>query len=995
MKRKKIQITLLLLILIGIIIISIYYFFQQKDTTILPSFMQSNSAWAEKEVQKLTEKEKLSQLLFIETDGLIDNFIPGALAFSGNDFGHFEQLKAKLSTQKLQKPIFVNLFADGLCHFSKIQTNLNINHFFANSDSNSTQNLSEYILQLNLSLSQNFHVFSLLNLRPSFEYDSAFYSDLLLKAIKTTQLSDNQKVLNGHWCNFSLENLKKDTVIYQHELKIVKELIKSKIPALFLKNPSNTLVVYLRKNLNFGGLIISDFRDKEIPKTEILVDLIENGNTFFLISKKSEKFIQSFLKLGTKIKKGKLDEQVKIVLLAKKWIEKDKTQFQANLCEDNSYQLQTNKLIENSITLLKNKDKLIPLLSVKETFLVFNIGKNTEAFNSMLRNYIEFTAFDFNKNKKIIKQKVDKLIITLNSETLTNEELKYIEEIINTLKTKQKPILINFGNVKNITHFEGFQTIIQSYGNLPIEQELCAQALMGGIGLKGCLPSYYKEKKLFPSTFTSIKTRLKYAVAEEVNMSTKKLEVIDSIALAEISAGAFPGCQIFVAYKGVIVYNKQFGYHTYSKQDKVKETDLYDLASLTKISATTLAAMKMFDLKKINLTTTLSNCMKNTKIDYTRIIPDTIIRIDTLLLKEIPNLKKLLATTDTINLNDSMIVTFDTIIAKLTPKRNIFKVPLQEMLVHESGIMPVLPILPYILYKLPQKRKSFKIKTSVFQDVNDSLQNEPKYDTIYSEGKKLKRSEAFAKYYSKNKTDSSRLQIAENMYLKNSYRDTLWIETKQLNVAQEKKYQYSDVNMILVQMAIDSLNGENIDEFLKNSFYDELGFKNTCFLPLKEHSKNEIVPTALDKVWRNQLLQGYVHDPSAAILGGIAGNAGLFSTAKEQGILYQMLLNKGTYGGTRYLSSEVVELFTKRQAGHVRGLGFEIQSSKAIMSQYASSTTYGHTGFTGNCVWVDPEKELVFVFISNRVYPDSKNGKINGHKVRQKVHDAVYKAIIP
>jgi len=554
-------------------------------------------------------------------------------------------------------------------------------------------------------------------------------------------------------------------------------------------------------------------------------------------------------------------------------------------------------------------------------------------------------------------------------------------------------IVINLGSLENLIQLKDFKNIIQTYGNSEFEQQICAQALMGGTAFNGSLPNYFKEKKQFGDTIITKKNRLKYAQPEEVNMNSQKLSKIDSIAQREIELGSFPGCQVFVAYKGVIVYNKQFGYQTYSKKDAVKESDMYDLASLTKISATTLAAMKMFDTGKMNLNTTLSECMKNTKIDYTRIIPDTIIKIDTLLKREIPNLKKLVQTTDTINLNDSTIVTFDTIIAKLTPSRNIFKVKISEMMVHESGIMPVLPILPYILYKIPQKRKTFRIKTTTLNDVNDSLQNEPVYDTIYTMEKKVKRTEAFSKYYTRTKTDSSAMQIAENMYFKNVYRDTLWIETKQLNVSKEKKYQYSDVNMILVQMAIDSLNGKNINKYLLENFYDELGLKNTCFLPLEKHSRAEIVPTALDKVWRNQLLHGYVHDPSAAMLGGIAGNAGLFSSAKEQGILYQMLLNKGTYGGKRYLSAETIEKFTKRQEGYVRALGFEVQSSKAIMSRYASPKTYGHTGFTGNCVWVDPENELVYVFLSNRVHPDSKNGKINGHRVRQKIHDAVYEAI--
>ena len=642
---------------------------------------------------------------------------------------------------------------------------------------------------------------------------------------------------------------------------------------------------------------------------------------------------------------------------------------------------------------MRNLDKTIPIKRVDKKLIIYNIGVNTAEFNSMLKNYIQISLKKTNLKETIQKQKTENLIISINSEKIKDKQLNYIRKILQNITSKNKAIIINFGNVENLAHFDTLTTILQVYGNSELEQQLAAQAIMGGISVKGILPNFYKEKRTFAEEFSTTKNRLKYSIPEEVNMDSEKLKTIDSIALAEIASGTFPGCQVFVAYKGVVVYNKSFGFHTYSKSRKVQKTDLYDLASLTKISATTIAAMKMFDLKKMDMNTTLGDCIKDTKIDYTRIEPDTIIHIDTLLISEIPNLKKLLATSDTINLNDSMIVSFDTIIAKLTPSRNIFKVKLSEMLVHESGIMPVLPLLPYLLYKIPHKRKNFRIKTKKYKEINDSLRSEPQYDTIYIEEKKLKRKEAFEKYFSKTKNDSSEMQIARNMYFHNTYRDTLWIETKQLNVAKEKTYQYSDVNMILVQTAIDSLNDESMDKFMYENFYKNLGLRNTCFLPLKKHSKKTIIPTAYDKIWRNQLLQGYVHDPSAAILGGIAGNAGLFSNAQELGVLFQMLLNKGTYGGKRYLSRDVISKFTQRQKDCVRGLGFEIQSSRAIMSQNASIKTYGHTGFTGICAWVDPETELVFIFVSNRVHPSSRNGKINSHRVRQKIHDVVYEAI--
>jgi CubicO group peptidase (beta-lactamase class C family) len=166
------------------------------------------------------------------------------------------------------------------------------------------------------------------------------------------------------------------------------------------------------------------------------------------------------------------------------------------------------------------------------------------------------------------------------------------------------------------------------------------------------------------------------------------------------------------------------------------------------------------------------------------------------------------------------------------------------------------------------------------------------------------------------------------------------------------------------------------------------------YVPLKYFNVQSIVSTEYDKYWREQLLRGNVHDPSAAMLGGISGNAGLFSNAYDLAILGQMWLNGGTYGGARYLSESTVKLFTSHQENSHRGLGFDKPSRKSIIGNGASQNSYGHTGFTGTCIWVDPDHKLVFVFLSNRVHPDAKNGRINSMKIRQKIHTIVYKAII-
>jgi CubicO group peptidase (beta-lactamase class C family) len=210
-----------------------------------------------------------------------------------------------------------------------------------------------------------------------------------------------------------------------------------------------------------------------------------------------------------------------------------------------------------------------------------------------------------------------------------------------------------------------------------------------------------------------------------------------------------------------------------------------------------------------------------------------------------------------------------------------------------------------------------------------------------------------------------------------------------------KNYLYSDMNFYLVMKIIEAAAKTTIDKFLSQCFYTPLNLRYICYNPLDTFKTEQIVPTEEEKIFRKQLIHGYVHDPTAALLGGISGNAGVFSNAEDLGILMQMLLNKGAYGGRRFLSEETVDLFTSAQEGVYRGLGWDhqTQAGMKMIAPGASVETYGHTGFTGTCVWVDPENEIVYVFLSNRVHPKSSNQKINSMHIRQKVMQVIYDAI--
>lgn len=206
------------------------------------------------------------------------------------------------------------------------------------------------------------------------------------------------------------------------------------------------------------------------------------------------------------------------------------------------------------------------------------------------------------------------------------------------------------------------------------------------------------------------------------------------------------------------------------------------------------------------------------------------------------------------------------------------------------------------------------------------------------------------------------------------------------------KYIYSCLGMISMQKVIEKISGKGMDIFLKENLYDQLGMKRTMYNPPAELI-NQCAPTEVDKYWRMTTVQGKVHDEAAYLLGGVSGNAGLFSTAVDLAIFCQMMLNKGFYNGKQYIKASTIEEWTKKQTSQSsRGLGWDTnENGETSAGKNFSFTTFGHTGFTGTSLFIDREKDLFAIILTNRVYPTRENGKIT--KIRHLVHDAVIKAI--
>jgi len=676
-------------------------------------------------------------------------------------------------------------------------------------------------------------------------------------------------------------------------------------------------------------------------------------------------------------------------------------------------QLITQQIAEKSICLLNNPDSLIPLKTIhNRNFYVVSIGtepnkifiENADKYVAIRHLQLKTNDADWGRKLKYL-QNNNFIIFTIDTIITDTTFSRQFDEIINAV-SPSNCVFVNFENYLNLRQIPDSFACIQVSAKSENDYKYSAQAVFGGIALEGQLSYAIGDNYPFGKKHTSPRTRLKYTIPEDAGLDHEKLAMIEKIAYEGISRGAFPGCQVFVAKNGKVVFDKSFGYHTYQHEIRVSDGDVYDLASVTKIAATTIAAMKMISDGKMSLNDKLGKFFKNTTIDYTRIKPDTVVNIDTFFHSSIENWKDFLAQNDTLNINDSSFVTIYTIITKLTPSRNIFKVPLTDLLMHKSGIVPAMPVFRYMYYKA-YYIKQLKEKLATIQGKNGPMFDYRSFELPVSfpdntklpdslkqrikNGFKKQYEEYFSKTFNK---DTASIRLTQNLYLKNRYFDTIWRDTKQLPVFSRKVFQYSDVNMILLQLAIDTLNKRPIDDYLKKNIYNPLGLKNITYLPLKFYNKNKIIPTEWDESWRYGNLQGYVNDPSAALMGGMAGNAGLYSDAHDLGILFQMVLNKGSYGGMQYINPKVVDQFTKRHDDTQRALGFDMPNRKAIVGKKASKKTFGHSGYTGTCVWVDPENEIVYVFLSNRNQPKANNWRIVTYKIRERIHDAIYDAII-
>jgi CubicO group peptidase (beta-lactamase class C family) len=347
-------------------------------------------------------------------------------------------------------------------------------------------------------------------------------------------------------------------------------------------------------------------------------------------------------------------------------------------------------------------------------------------------------------------------------------------------------------------------------------------------------------------------------------------EEADRIVLSAINDSAFPGAVLLVMKEGTVLYEKAYGHFTYDNTSTpVSVNTIFDLASATKVIATTTAAMICVDRGLFELEDKAA--------------------------RYIPEFKK----------------------------NNKGHISIKNLLLHNSG--------------LPSWKQYYRM----YNRAEDVLSD------IYS----------------------SALEYQTN-----------------------SKMIYSDLGIITIGKIIEKVTGKSLDDFCRDEIFVPLGMRNTFFNPSAE-IKNKTAPTELDNYWRMRLLQGEVHDETASLLNGIAGHAGLFSTASDVSKVLKMLLDQGEYENTRMIKPETVNKFTRKYSAlSTRALGWDTKSAAGSSAGILfSSLAFGHTGYTGTSVWADPLGKIAVVFLTNRVYPTRNNLKII--KVRPLLHDAVIKAI--
>ena len=699
----------------------------------------------------------------------------------------------------------------------------------------------------------------------------------------------------------------------------------------------------LKESMGFTGLTFTDgMAMKGVSShNEASVKAILAGNDIVLgvINQKKEfESVKAAVQNGV-IPNSVLEEKVKkilsykYILNAHNFTPIDKATIHSKV-NSSSAEWTKRKIYDGAVTLVKNVDNHIPL-SKLDKVKIASVAVGASAhnqFQTYLKKYADVSTFQIKSTAEVTSlaqlKDFDIVIISIHTDKITDSPA------LQKLANEKTTILVNFTSPYRLSAFQtsalNASSLIVAYDNSEYAQMSAAQGIFGGIGMSGKLPvtsGTFKEG----SGVSTTKTRLSYSLPEEVGINSSKLENIEHIALEGVRQRAYPGCQILVAKDGVIIYEREFGNLNYGDSPDVTPETIYDVASITKASATLPAIMKLYDEKEVALQDNIGKYVKATKG---------------------------------------------------SDKENI---RIRTLLLHESGLTSFIPY-----YTTAIDNNSYT--GSLFG------QRSQRYNARYAGAWGRTDYKFHSNMISSKPSEIFYQPVARGMYASDKMNEALLQDIINSPLSNRGKYRYSCLNFMLLKEAVEDISGLNIDTYLKINYFNKLGATTTTYLPLRYFSEEVIAPTENDPFFRKQHLTGYVHDEGAALFGGMSGNAGLFSNANDLAKLYQMWLNGGEYGGERYLSEETIKLFsTTKSSISRRGLGFDKPDPRNSRTNPTSPGTpievYGHTGYTGTCFWVDPNNNMIYIFLSNRVNPSRSPNRLSSLEIRERIQEELYKAL--
>lgn len=724
------------------------------------------------------------------------------------------------------------------------------------------------------------------------------------------------------------------------------------VPA-FSKKPasiSTEILSLLQDELGFKGLAFTDALEMKgiSNNANLCAQTLIAGNDMLLAPRNLKRELDGVLNA---VKNGQLTEEqitekCRKVLTFKYALGLHQRQFvqlsglEQRLNHPGVQQLM-DRLEKAAVTVVSNDGGILPLDVDQKKVVVLNIGTPSKgkAFYNQLKKYMQVDCIQAHPDSitSISKRlgNYEKVIVAIHT-----EKYAAYQSMLNTLSARLPLVYVYLTPMKRIynkgNNWKKAAAVVMGHSGSVAVQHFVADVLMGREKATGRLSVEVKDyRKPGEGVVVDLKTTKVYR-PEDYGMNADVLARIDEIALEGIKAKAYPGCQILILKDGAPVYDKCFGTFTYGDSRKVTSDDIYDIASLTKTTATLLAVMKLYDQGKFGLTDPIS--------------------------KYVPVLQG-------------------------SPKGRI---TIEDLLYHQSGLPGSWPFYREAINDSSYTGAFFKARLDAnhHQQVDRRLYvvDEFKYKD---------------EYVSPLRSEEYPLQVAEGVFVNPAFpKHILEMIASDEIPLRDRRYRYSCLNFVLLKEMVEQISGMPMDKYLDQEFYAPMGMQHTLYSPLSRFKPEQIVPTVQKDYLRGRKeLRGYVHDEIAAFMGGVSGNAGLFSNAHDVGKVYQMLAEMGQYDGKRYLSLETCQLFMNRKSRlSRRGLGFDKPDAapgKGPCADEAPLEVVGHTGFTGTCAWTDAKNGLVFVFLSNRIYPRPFDHKaLMSLNIRPRIQQVMYQALM-